>query len=177
MKYGMIILCSAAILSLVACKSAITPEQHAVLVKEAAQPITCKAGKDCDQKWNRAIGWLSLHSHTKIKTLTDTNIVTNLVVASADNTQPVLKTPEFKVVKTLQKAPRKGKAQDKKKMGSKKKAGGVYSIMMTSYCEKGFACDPSALELKASFSTFVMGPIPGVSSHKTRPVVETVIPK
>ncbi len=129
------------LLLLAACAPAMTGEQQVFLRELADRPVTCSSAQDCDDKWNRAVQWVSEHSDKKIRTVSDTLIATNMVYAGGQ--RPVLQSPEFTVVKYAQ-----GKHR--------------YVMDFDSYCNHGFDCNPSGLTLKASFVTFVMGPPPGV---------------
>jgi hypothetical protein len=118
-----------------------TPQQDALLHELADRPVTCSAGDDCEEKWNRAIGWVSTHSHTGIKSIDDDLIATNTI--DLRQTSPGLRYPEFTIVRH-----RVGRDR--------------YEFDFTSFCDYGVPCDPSALKYRASFVTWVMGPTPGV---------------
>ena len=53
-----------------------TPEQQAQLQRDAAIQITCTKGDDCEEKWSRAVAWISQNSSYKIQTQTDSLIQT-----------------------------------------------------------------------------------------------------
>lgn len=125
---------------LVGCKASFSPAQIEFLHQLADRPVTCTAGADCKKKWNLAIEWVSKHSQKGIKTINDDLIVTNMV---SDGGKPSLKYPEFSVVKY---------ASDKNN----------YVLDFTTYCDQGFACNPTALQLRADFVAFIMGLPEGV---------------
>jgi hypothetical protein len=136
MKYGIISCLS--LLLLCAC-GAQTSQRQALLEEAALRPIRCEAGADCESKWNRAREWVTRHSKTGVMIATDKLIEANMM--SSGDTTPVLKYPEFSVIKS-------------------RYENTIYDIKFRSYCDEGFQCSPSGLELRASFAGFVMQPLP-----------------
>jgi len=123
-----------------ACGPTMTPQQQVFLKELANRLVTCKKGDDCKEKWGRAVQWVSKHSGTGIREVNDNLITTNMV---SDGSRPPFKYPEFTVLRYA-----KGK---------------YLTIDFDSYCDHGFACNPTALQLRADFVTFVMGPPGGVT--------------
>jgi hypothetical protein len=137
MRYALLTCLACLLLS--ACASEET-KQRKLLEDIARRPVTCSVGADCDQKWNRAIAWVTQHSKMGIRTINDSLIEANMV--AAEDTKPVLKYPEFSVVRY--------------------KHGDIYVMEFSTYCDEGFVCVPSGLKLRASFVTYIMGPPPGM---------------
>jgi hypothetical protein len=50
--------------------------------RKAAAETSCASAQDCDLKWTRATEWLRAHSYYKIRTLNDSEIVTDTSVAT-----------------------------------------------------------------------------------------------
>lgn len=108
-----------------------TPEQQAQLQRDAAIQITCTKGDDCEEKWSRAVAWISQNSSYKIQTQTDSLIQTFNPTGSS---------------------PSSGFLVNKFALGK-----GIYQITMSSACNNAFGCIPDAQELRASFNRFVAG--------------------
>ncbi len=133
---------SAITLVLAACTPGMSQQQVAFLHELADRPVTCEAGGDCDDKWNRAIEWVNAHSETGIRTI-NPNLIQTYLIYTGDKTE---KYPEFSVVKY-------------------KKRDDVFTVTFTSYCDYGIPCNPSAIKRRADFVTFVLGPPAGVTVH------------
>jgi hypothetical protein len=54
----------------------LTPEQQAALQQAANRPVTCTTGKDCEEKWSRAVHWVTQNSAYKIQAVSDNVIQT-----------------------------------------------------------------------------------------------------
>jgi len=116
------------------------PPKETLLHEIADREIICMVGEDCDLKWGRATRWVDRHNTQGIRTLNDHLIQTHLV-ASADG---AIRVPEYTVIRY-------------------KKSKGIDIISFRSYCERGFACEPSSLKRRADFVGTVMGPPAGVT--------------
>jgi hypothetical protein len=46
---------------LISC-ARLTAEQQADLQQAASRPVTCTTGKDCEEKWSRAVHWVTQNS-------------------------------------------------------------------------------------------------------------------
>src|SRR5436305_3183574 len=79
----------------IALSGCITAEQQAS-VTEAAKPITCRAGADCDAKWSKASSWIAEHSKYKVETNSDT-----LIQTSGPSTLETDPSPRYKVAKLM----------------------------------------------------------------------------
>jgi len=112
------------------------PEQEAYLKREAAQPVTCKQGKDCQEKWNRAVIWVTHNSEYKIKTVTPDLIETHDVVYA--QIKPSYKVPEFTVVRY-------------------ETGDGIYQFDFSSACDEEYGCGSPGFVYRAYFYEFVMG--------------------
>jgi len=143
MKSVFAVLCSVAVLLLSGCAPKISPEQQAILQQTANRPVTCVAGKDCDEKWNRAIEWVNTNSQLKIKTISEHLIQTTGIRIDRGHTAY----PAFTIVKYA-----KGK--------------NTYIIDYSSACDTITECKPSGLELRASFVYFIMGPTPRTAAQQ-----------
>ena len=146
--------------SLAACAPQIPPDQQAFLHELADRPITCAPGADCAKKWARAIEWVKENPATfvflgeenfAITKLTKTTIQTNQARIVAERQQTY---PGYRVTKY----PRED---------------GTYGMDFHTVCEQ-IRCKPSALELKASFVTFVMGLPEGVTSPESGVFQKTI---
>lgn len=111
--------------------STMTPEQKVALEQNAARPVICSKGDDCDVKWGRALSWVLKNSSWKIQSQSDNLIQTFTPInASAASGFIVNKVP----------------------LGN-----GQFQIVMTSGCDNFLGCIPDAITLKASFNQFVDG--------------------
>ncbi|HVE71803.1 MAG TPA: hypothetical protein VNI54_10575 [Thermoanaerobaculia bacterium] len=90
--------------------------------------IVCTAGADCDARWSRAMDWLQANSSWKVRTQSDTMVVTE----GPDDTAK----PAFEVTKV---------AQDD----------GTYRISMKAWCDKA-NCDRLVRKLHRSFNDAVI---------------------
>jgi hypothetical protein len=118
------------ILQLTACAQ-LTPEQQAALQRAANRPVTCMAGKDCEEKWSRVVQWVKENSAYKFQTVSDTVIQT--MGPLPDDARPA-----FTVTKVST-------------------GNDSYMINLDGGCDNIFGCVPSLLKLKASFAVAVMG--------------------
>jgi hypothetical protein len=93
------------------------------------QPITCRAGPDCDAKWSRAIAWVAVNSRWKIQTQTDLLVQTFSSTEGSPN-------PSYTVTKTAG-------------------ADGLYEISLNGGCDNFIGCNPAIPEARAKFADFV----------------------
>lgn len=91
--------------------------------------ITCVAGADCDAKWSRAMQWLQQNSSWKVRSQTDTSVITEGPLDTAK--------PAFEVTKV---------ASDD---------GRTSRISMRAWCETA-NCDDLVLRLRRSFNDAVL---------------------
>lgn len=115
--------------------------QRAQWKKDAAQPITCKKGPDCDAKWSRAFKWVQDNADSSINIANETIITTDTPI--------VWSSPIFSITKT--------EAEP-----------GTYIINFRASCAWLLGCEPSILELKASFANYVMKSTDVPSETKTQ---------
>ena len=118
-------------LLLTACAPQMTPEQKTAMAVAANRPITCKAGKDCEEKWSRAVQWVKQNSTYKFQTLSD-NLIQTYGPFDSD--------------------PRSAFSITKVAEGHNK-----YTIDFSAACDNWIGCIPSVIELKISFINYVMG--------------------
>jgi hypothetical protein len=99
--------------------------------QDAAQPLTCSKGPDCEAKWNRALIWVQNNSQSTIKIANETIITTDV---PSDRGSAVIS-----ITKT--------EAEP-----------GTSTINFRAGCSwiLGLGCAPTILELKASFANYVM---------------------
>lgn len=143
MKYKTLALCGLIALLASCATHHMTQEQTDLLYELADRPITCKTEDDCEAKWNRAIAWVNDHSQTGIISISDKLIRTHVIYNTIFRAR--LRATEFTVIKYKQ--------------------GDHYVMKFDCYCNHKMPCNPSGLQLQASFVTFVMGPPPGVTVH------------
>jgi hypothetical protein len=105
-------------------------ERFAYLTRTADVAVTCTAGADCAEKWDRALQWVAKHSVYSIKTHTESEIATNGPIDPTTDSA-------FTVTKS---------AQD----------GNSSVINFSSSCGQAPACVPTTLENKAAFNSFVL---------------------
>lgn len=122
---------------------------------DAAQPLTCSKGPDCEAKWDRALIWVQNNAKSKIQIANETIITTNF---PSDTSYAV-----FSITKT-------------------EKDTGIYAINFRASCSAIMGCAPTILELKASFANYVMKsidspPTDGSSTAKTQKNKVIVMPK
>jgi hypothetical protein len=117
----------ACLLGLGACSS-LTDNQEIGLAGQAGRPITC-TGSDCEVKWARALQWVHTNSAYPVQSQSDTLIQT-------ETPSSVSQSSGFTI--------------------TKRPAGNnLYVIDFASGCGALASCEPSSLELKASFVTYV----------------------
>lgn len=138
MKNRWIFFCVLVLLPLTGCgrRDTLPPAQAAYLKKEAALPVTCVEGKDCKEKWNRALVWVTAHTETRLKTVTPDLIQTHDVVYA--EIKPSYKVPEFTVVRY--------------EIG-----GGVYRFEFSTACDDEYGCGTPGYVFHAEFHDYVMG--------------------
>jgi hypothetical protein len=122
-KHLTIVMCLIFLLS--ACAST----QQAQWRKDAAQPLTCSKGPDCEAKWDRALIWVQNNSESKIQIANETIITTHIPYNSSSATISITKTETDP---------------------------GTYTINFRAGCSSMLGCTPSILELKASFANYAM---------------------
>jgi len=125
------ILLTACLLCVAGCDMMVAPWQLSDLRHKARQPVTCETGKDCDEKWARALQWVKRKSKLPIATQSGSLIKT---APSANLNSD----PAFTITKAA--------AGDT-----------TYRIDFAADCDDGFGCTPPILKLKASFVEFVTG--------------------
>jgi len=131
MKLGAV---SVLVLLLAGCSRQMTPEQQAAqaaLIENANQPVTCRAGKDCDEKWSRAVQWVKVHSAYKFQTMSD-NLIQTYGPFDSDPRSA------FSITKVAQ-------------------GNDIYIIDFSANCDNWIGCIPPVINLKADFVNFVMG--------------------
>ena len=94
-----------------------------------ARVITCVAGADCDAKWSRAMQWLQSNSSWKVRSQTDTSVITEGPLDTAK--------PAFEVTKVS--------SDD----------GRTFQISMRAWCET-VNCDDVVRRLRRSFNDTVL---------------------
>jgi len=148
MRYRFILLCGITALGLAACSSEMSAEQRAILEHSISRPITCKAGNDCKEKWDRTAQWLIDNSTQKIAIRSNSMIQTEPVYVEKYQTS-------YSAFTLTKRAAGKGN----------------YVIEYSSVCDKQVQCKPSGLALKANFVRFVMGasyPTAALQQHITQ---------
>ncbi len=73
-KHLTIVMCLILLLSACATSRA----QRAQWNQDAAQPLTCSKGPDCEAKWDRALKWVQNNSEPTIQIANETIITTNV---------------------------------------------------------------------------------------------------
>lgn len=101
--------------------------------RDAADPVVCQRGEDCEVAWGRALQWISANSHWKLRNVTDFLIATE---GPMDTDRPAF---------TIQKVPQ---------------GQGVYRIEMSAACADTMdnrlrGCDPDVTYLIATFNRYV----------------------
>jgi hypothetical protein len=112
---------------------AMNPQQQAALLAQANRPVTCQKGDDCDAKWSLATQWVQQHCAYKFQTISE-NVIQTMGPLHDDPR------PAYTITKVSD-----GK--------------GVYTFAFDGGCDNIFGCVPSLLEAKASFVTYVIGPV------------------
>ena len=106
--------------------------QRLEIDRQAARPVTCTAGEDCEVKWGRALQWVLDNSAYKLQTQSD-------ALLSTFGPFPNDPRPAYSISKVAT-------------------GGGNYVIDFRGGCDNIFGCQPTLLEGKASFVGAVMGP-------------------
>jgi hypothetical protein len=119
----------AIVLCLIFLLSACSSTQQVQWKKDAAQPLTCSKGADCEAKWDRALIWVRNNSESKIDTANESMITVRI--------PPKSSSAIFTITKD--------KADPE-----------TYTINFRAGCSSMLGCTPSILELKASFVNYVM---------------------
>jgi hypothetical protein len=109
--------------------SACASTQQAQWKQDAAQPLTCSKGPDCEAKWDRALIWVRNNSESKIDTANESIINVHIPQNSSSAIFTITKTEADP---------------------------GTYTINFRAGCSSMLGCTPSILELKASFANYVM---------------------
>jgi len=143
------------IMCLIFLLSACTSTQKMQWKKDAAQPLTCSKGSDCEAKWDRALIWVQNNADAKIQIFNETIITTHIPQNSSSAIISITKTeagPE------------------------------TYAIHFRADCSWILGCTPSISELKASFANYVMksiDPLPsdGLQKSKAQSDMRIVRPK
>jgi S1-C subfamily serine protease len=150
-KHLTIVICLIFLLS--ACATSLT--KRAQLKHDAAQPLTCSKGPDCEAKWDRALIWVQNNSEAAIQIANETIITTRTPQNSSS--------PVISITKT--------------------EAGpGTYAIHFRANCSWILGCTPSVSKLKASFASYIMkstdlSPLDGSQKAKVQSNQVTVRPR
>ena len=121
--------CAAALFVVGGCNSSPQNPVDAAIVNAAVnQPITCKAGPECDAKWSCASAWIAQNSAFKIQTA-------NELIIQTMGPLPYDATPAFTVTKVAN-------------------ASGDYEISLTAGCDNIFGCIPSIEQSRYQFPRF-----------------------
>jgi hypothetical protein len=129
--------------------------QRAQRKKDAARPLTCSKGPDCEAKWDRALIWVQNNSEAAIQIANETIITTRTPQNSSS--------PVISITKT--------EAEP-----------GTYAIHFRANCSWILGCTPSISKLKASFANYIMKttdlpPINGPQKAKAQSNQGTVRPR
>lgn len=129
--------------------------QRAQWKQDAAQPLTCSKGPDCEAKWARALTWVQNNAETTIDTANESIITVHI----PQNSSSAI----FTITKT-------------------KVDPDTYTINFGAGCSSMLGCTPSILELKASFANYVMksiglSPTDGPQTAKGQSDKQIVRPK
>ena len=117
---------------LISC-ARLTPEQQAALQQAANRPVTCTTGKDCEEKWSRAVHWVTQNSAYKIQTVSD-NVIQTMGPLPDDAR------PAFTVTKVFN-------------------GNDTYALVLHGGCDNVWGCEPDPIKLKASFANYIMEPL------------------
>jgi len=109
----------------------LSPQQEAILQQAANRPITCQAGKDCEEKWSQAVYWVKQNSAYKFRTVSD-NVIQTMGPLPDDPS------PAFTITKVAT-------------------GNNSYALDFDGGCDNMFGCVPSLLILKASFADYIIG--------------------
>jgi hypothetical protein len=137
-RYLTTVMCLIFLLSACATTSS---TQRAQWKRDAAQPLTCSKGPDCEVKWDRALIWVRDINKSKIETANETIITTVFPLTSTSAV--------FSITKT----------QDDP---------GTFTINFRAACSAILGCVPTIEELKAGFANYVMksiDPLPADGSQ------------
>ena len=123
--------------------------------RDAEQPLTCSKGPDCEAKWTRALLWVQNNAKSEIQIANETIITTGFPLYNNNAVISITKT---------------------------EKDAGTYMINFRASCSAIMGCEPTILELKASFANYVMKsidtqPAGASSTSKTQKEKGIVIPK
>jgi S1-C subfamily serine protease len=132
------------LLAVTGCVSRKEMADRTKIVASADRAITCHAGEDCNEKWQRAQQWVSTNTTSEVTAQTDTLIETAGPSGLFDDRLG------FTVTQKLL-----------KKNAEQQTAGAMpdtYEITLFTHCNNWFGCTPSSLDARADFATFVIGP-------------------
>ena len=121
-----------------------TSTQKVQWKRDAEQPLTCSKGPDCEAKWTRALLWVQNNAKSEIQIANETIITTGFPLYNYNAVISITKT---------------------------EKDAGTYMINFRASCSAIMGCEPTILELKASFANYVM------KSIDTQPADASSIPK
>ncbi|HLG85683.1 MAG TPA: hypothetical protein VKZ79_00635 [Alphaproteobacteria bacterium] len=107
------------------------PEQQAAVQAQAARPVVCSTGGDCEVKWGRALQWVLNNSAYKVQSQSDAMI-------STMGPLPDDPRPAYTITKMAQ-------------------GNGTYLIDFRAGCDNIFGCVPNLMVAKADFVVAVMG--------------------
>jgi hypothetical protein len=124
-KHITMVMCLIFLLS--ACATSL--KQQAQWKQDAAQPLTCSKGSDCEEKWDRALIWVQNNSGSKVDTANESIINVHIPQSSSSAIFTITKTEANP---------------------------GTYTINFRAGCSSMLGCTPSILELRASFANYVM---------------------
>lgn len=124
----------AALVCLTGCDMMIAPWKISAVRREGKQPVTCMAGQDCKDKWERAAEWVKNTSKYPI------TIQTDMLIQTADSAS-ASPDPAFIITKV----PAEGNR---------------YTIQFAANCSDIFGCVPPLLKLKAEFVSYMNSKAP-----------------
>ena len=117
------------VMCLIFLLSACASTRQAQWKQDAAQPLTCSKGPDCEEKWDRALIWVRNNADSAVDTANESIITVHVPQNSSSAIFTITK----------------DKADPE-----------TYTINFRAGCSSMFGCTPSILELKASFANYVM---------------------
>lgn len=117
------------VMCLIFLLSACASTQQAQRKQDAAQPLTCSKGPDCEAKWDRALIWVRNNAASTIDTANESIITVRIPQKSSSAIFTITKDEADP---------------------------GTYTINFRAGCSSMLGCTPSILELKASFANYVM---------------------
>ncbi len=115
---------------------AVTPQppvqrqRQSYLARTAQQPVACTMGSDCNEKWSRALQWVSAHSRYSIKTSTESEIATYGPIEPTTDAA-------FDITRSGLDAT-------------------TMAIRFSATCGQNAACVPTTLELNAEFKSYLL---------------------